>query len=363
VSEPPISFARGAPGLDLIPAPELADCAHAVAEKEGASIFAYGPSGGYGPLREWIAGRHGLEPGRVVLTVGGLLGFVLFIGEALERRPGRVLVEGPTYDRPLKLLARAGAEVVVLHMDEEGLEPDALEAELRSSASKPSFLYTIPTFQNPSGRTLSAERRRRVVEIVSEYGLPVLEDDPYCLVRFEGAAPPTLHELEGGTLVTYTSSFSKTVAPGLRTGYFVLPRAEAASFEERANSTYISPPFLPQATIFEFIERGRLEPNLEHVRGSLQDRRDAMLDALEGAFAADASWNRPEGGYFLWLDLGRSVDSSALAERGEEQGVSIVRGRDFFAGSGGESEARLAFSYEPPERIAEGIRRLAELVG
>jgi DNA-binding transcriptional MocR family regulator len=361
MAQPPISFARGAPGLDLIPAAELADCAHAVAEKEGANVFAYGPSGGYGPLREWIAARHEVAPGRVVLTIGGLLGFVLFVGEALERRPGRVLVEGPTYDRPLKLLARAGAEVVALPMDEDGVDPDALEAELRGPGAV-SFLYTIPTFQNPSGRTLSPERRRRVVAIVSEHGVPVLEDDPYGLVRFEGSAPPSLHELEGGSLVTYTSSFSKTVAPGLRVGYFVLREPEVASFEERANSTYISPPFLPQATIHEFIERGRLEPNLERVRGSLRARRDAMLEALQRSFPTTSSWNRPQGGYFLWLDFGEGVDAAALTLNGQANGVAIVPGPDFFGGFGGSTEARLAFSYEPAERISEGIERLAALL-
>jgi DNA-binding transcriptional MocR family regulator len=202
-----------------------------------------------------------------------------------------------------------------------------------------------------------------VVEIVSEHALPVLEDDPYCLVRFEGTAPPTLYELEGGDLVTYTSSFSKTVAPGLRTGYFVLPEGEASSFEARANSTYISPPFLTQATIFEFLDRGHLEPNLERVCASLRARRDAMLAALESSFPARASWNQPEGGYFLWLDLGAGADAAAVGAEGERRGVAIVPGPDFFAGVGGFTEARLAFSYEPAERIAEGIGRLAELLG
>ena len=128
----PISFARGAPAPELIPAAELADCAHAVALRDGARVFAYGPGGGYGPLREWVAGRHGVEPGRVVLTVGGLHGFVLYVAEALARRPGRVLVEGPTYDRPLKILARESAEVVPLDMDEEGLDPDALDLRARA---------------------------------------------------------------------------------------------------------------------------------------------------------------------------------------------------------------------------------------
>ena len=363
VPDSPISFARGAPAPELIPAHELAECAYAVARREGARVFSYGPGAGWEPLRGWTAERHGVSPERVVLTMGGLLGFVLYANEQLARRSGRVLVEAPSYDRTLRILAREGAEIVPLAMDDEGLDPDALEAELRRVPDPPSFLYTIPTFQNPSGRTVSTERRRRIAAVVAEHGLPVLEDDPYGLVRYEGVQQPSLHELEGGALVTYASSFSKTVAPGLRTGYFVLPEDEAGSFVGRAVSTYISPPFLAQATIAEFAERGLFEPNLERVRTGLRARRDAMLAALESHLPPGCSWSRPQGGYFLWLELdGR--DAAELAGRCEASGVAIVRGADFFpAGSGlGASAARLAFSYEPPERIAEGIERLAALL-
>ncbi len=362
--ELPISFARGAPALELIPAAELAECAYAVALREGAKVFAYGPGGGYAPLREWVAVRHGVESARVVLTVGGLQGFAFYVAEQLVRRPGRVLVEAPSYDRPLKILAREGAEIVALQMDEEGLDPDALETELRSRPDAPSFLYTIPTFQNPSGRTLPTERRRRIVEIAVASGLAVLEDDPYGLVRYEGEAPPSLHELEGGELVTHTSSFSKTAAPGLRVGYFVLPVAAAAAFEERAVSTYISPPFLAQATISEFIERGHFEPNLARVCAELRKRRDAMTRSLEASFPAGSSWSRPEGGYFLWLELPDGVATDGLVERAVPEGVAFVRGEDFFpVGSGhGLSSARLAYSYETPARITEGIERLAALL-
>jgi len=361
---PPISFARGAPAPELIPAVELADCARAAAERDGASLFAYGSGGGYEPLREWVAERHGVDPQRVVLTVGGLFGFVLFAAEALARRPGRVLVEGPTYDRPLLVLAREGVEVVSLEMDDEGLDPDALENELRRSREEASFLYTIPTFQNPSGRTLSPERRRRIADIANAHRLPVLEDDPYGLVRYEGESAPALHELIDADLVTYTSSFSKTVAPGLRTGYFVLPDGEAAAFEKRAVSMYICPPFLTQATIAEFVARGRFEPNLEHVCAELRARRDAMLGALERELPAVASWSRPRGGYFIWLDLADGASAAELATRAAEIEVAVVRGEDFFPpGSGrGTSSVRLAFSYEPAERIAEGVSRLAGLL-
>src|SRR5207237_10199997 len=149
------------------------------------------------------------------------------------------------------------------------------------SSSRPAFLYTIPTFQNPSGRTLSAERRERLVQLAAEHDLLVLEDDPYGLVRFEGQAPPTLFELDGGERVVYSSSFSKTIAPGLRVGYFILPHALGRELEALAVSTYITPVLIGQATVFEFLRRGRLEPNLVRVREVLRVRRDAMLEALE----------------------------------------------------------------------------------
>jgi DNA-binding transcriptional MocR family regulator len=358
-----ISFGRGAPAPECLPVEELADCAHAALERDGVAILSYGPGGGYPPLRGWIAERHGVEPGRVVLTNGSLQGFV-FLAQQLLRGGGRVFVEAPTYDRPLKILSSLGAEIVALPMDDEGLEPDALADEL-SRGAKPAFLYTIPTFQNPSGRTLSTERRRRIVELAREHELLVLEDDPYGLVRFEGEAPPTLFELEGGVNVAYSSSFSKTVAPGVRVGYFVLPADVAASMEAVAVSTYISPPFLTQATVHEFIRRGRFEPNLERVSGLLKARRDAMLEALEREFPDGARWSRPEGGYFLWLELPDGLRTADLVGPAQDAGVSFVAGADFFpAGTGmGESALRLAYSFVSPAEIGEGIARLAPLVG
>jgi DNA-binding transcriptional MocR family regulator len=353
-----ISFARGAPSPECIAVDLLADCARAAVER-GPDVLAYGPGGGYGPLREWLAARHGVEPARVIVTSGGLQGIAFYFTELLARRPGRVLVEAPSYDRPLKLLTQMGADVVALPMDDDGLDPDALERELR--AGRASLLYTIPTFQNPSGRTLPLERRRRVVELAAEHGLPVLEDDPYGLVRYEGEGPPSLHELEGGRLVTYASSFSKTVAPGIRVGWFVLPADLAGAVEERAVSTYISPPFLTQATVHELIARGAFEPNLERIRGLLRARRDAMLGALERELDGRATWSRPEGGYFVWADL--PADSTELLRRATDAGVTFVRGADFFPnGQGGGRSARLAFSFESPSSIEEGVSTLGSLL-
>jgi 2-aminoadipate transaminase len=356
-----VSFARGVPAPECLAVSELADCARAAIEADGPAVLSYGPGGGYAPLREWLATRHGVEPSRVIVTSGSLQGFV-FLVEQLVTPGARVLVEAPTYDRPLKILARLGAEVVPLAMDDEGLRPEALEEALAEGA-KPAFLYTIATFQNPSGRTLSEERRRRVVEIAKAHDLLVLEDDPYGLVRYEGEAPPTLFELEGGTNVIYASSFSKTIAPGVRVGYFILPAELAAQIEALAVSTYISPPFLAQATVYEFIRRGNFEPNLERVNGLLKARRDAMLEALERHMPPDATWSRPEGGYFIWLDVPSGPDSAELLAQAEAAGVTFVKGTDFFvAGGGGERSLRLAFSFVSPEEIAEGVAKLAPLL-
>jgi 2-aminoadipate transaminase len=352
-----ISFARGVPAPECLPVEELAECARAVLLADGRTILSYGSPSGYEPLRESIAERHGVERDRVFVTNGGLQGFVFF-AQRFCSRGSRVLVEHPTYDRPLKILRELGAEIVPLDMDEEGLDPDALEAALAES-TKPAFLYTIPTFQNPSGRTLSAERRQRIVELVRAHELLVLEDDPYGLVRFEGDPQPSLLELEGGEHVAYTSSFSKTVAPGARVGYFILPSDLRAELEATSTSTYITPGLLGQATVFEFIRRGNFDSNLARVRDLLRARRDAMLEALESELGAtSATWSRPQGGYFVWLDL-PGVDAAELLSRASEAGITFVPGTDF---GGAPSTMRLAYSFVSPDEIREGVPRLAALL-
>jgi DNA-binding transcriptional MocR family regulator len=345
-----ISFARGIPAPECLPVDDLADCARAALERDGKTILSYGASSGYGPLREWLAARHDVDPARIFLTNGSLQGFV-FLAQRLAVGK-RVLVERPTYDRPLKILREIGADVVGLHCDDEGLDPDALEAALKNG-EKPAFVYLIPTFQNPSGRTLSEERRRRIAELAREHEVLVLEDDPYSLVRFEGEPLPSVFELSGGE-IAYSSSFSKTIAPGLRVGWFVLPEPLARDVELTANGTYIGPVLLGQAAAHEFVTRGLFEPNLERVRGLLGKRRDAMLAALDRDLP-EIRITRPEGGYFLWAELG-GVDATELLARAEAAGVTFVKGTDF---DGEPDTLRLAYSFVSVDEIAEGVSRLA----
>ncbi len=353
------SFARGNPSPDILPVAQLAECAQAVLAREGREILNYGPAAGYGPLREWIAAQHRVETARVLLSTGSLQGFNFVIRHLLAGGGGAV-VEAPSYDRTIKALRSIGAEVESVPLGDDGLDLGRLEAMLAFDPP-PGLFYTIPTFQNPSGRTLPLEQRRALAELAAAGKVLVYEDDPYRLVRYSGEELPSVFALAGGEGVIFSSSFSKTAAPGLRVGYLILPPSMVANVADIAAQTYIGPPLLPQAMLLEFIERGYFEPNLDRVRAELRARRDAMLEALAAEMPEGAHWSRPEGGYFLWLDLPRGVGCDVLAAKGLEAGVETVRGTDFYAGPGGEESIRLAFSFVSTDEIREGVRRLGAL--
>ena len=348
-----IAFTRGVPTPEALPTAEIADCARAAVERDGKTILNYGPVGGYGPLRDWVAERHGVGTNQVFVTNGSLQSLSLIAGVLVD--PGaRVVVEGPTYDRALHIIARHDGEPVPAPMDEDGLDPDTLELDGAA------FLYTIPTFQNPSGRTLSLERRRRLAELAREGRVLIVEDDPYSLVRYEGERLPSIFELAEGEGVVYSFSFSKIAAPGLRVGYLLGPAELIGRLEALAVPTYLTPSLLPQATAHEFVSRGLLEPNIERVVGLLRERRDAMLEAFERELPEGATWSRPAGGYFTWLDFPEGTDTADVVARGQEYGVTFVSGSDFFPpGRGGERSARLAYSFVSTAEIRDGVARLA----
>jgi Transcriptional regulators containing a DNA-binding HTH domain and an aminotransferase domain (MocR family) and their eukaryotic orthologs len=265
-----------------------------------------------------------------------------------------VLVEAPTYDRPLKILAAHGVEISPVAMDDEGLDPSALEQALGSGreAGVPLHDPDLPEPERANAQHRAAAPPRRACARARPARTRGRSLWPRPL---RGHAPPTLFELEGGELVTYSSSFSKTIAPGLRVGYFVLPAALERELEALAVSTYITPVLLGQATVFEFLRRGNFEPNLERVRSLLGARRDAMLEALEAELPG-ARWSHPEGGYFIWLELPEGTDTTALLGPAGEAGVTYVPGPDF---GGAPNTARLAFSFVSLDEIREGVRRLA----
>jgi len=347
-----ISFAEGAPAPELLPLEELADCAGTVLAREGKSILSYGAGAGYPPLRELIGEWFGVHPGRVLLTNGGLQAL-----DMLARKLGRgapLVCEWPSYDRAYKLFLRAGAAIMSATVDDQGVDPNSVEVALVGQM-KISFIYLNPTFQNPTGTTLTEERRRKVVEIANRRGFLLVEDDPFSLVRFEGERLPALFDYTGKASV-YMSSFSQTIAPGLRVGFTILPDALADPIAAAATDTYITPVQLGQAVVCEFIRRGSFEPNLRRMNEQLQLRRDAMLAALDKHFAG-ATWVKPEGGYFIWLGLPAGTDCGEVLARAE--GVTAVPGTEFTAGI---NHMRLAFSFAAPDEIDEGIRRLAAAV-
>jgi 2-aminoadipate transaminase len=355
-----ISFARGIPGPDLLPIEEFGDCAKAALERDGATALNYGPPLGYLPLRRWIADRHDVDVERVMITNGSLQAFN-FIARHHVHAGTKVFVEAPCYDRSLQILRRLGAEVESVPLSEDGMDLDALEEAL-AATDGPALVYTIPTFQNPSGRTLSEPNRHRLLELARSRGVTILEDDPYGLLRFAGQGLPRLFELAGGDGVMFLSSFSKTVAPGIRVGYAILPEELMGAMQTLVFENYVSPVMFVEAKLYEFASRGSFDPNVEAIQEGLHARRDAMIAALARELPEGTSWNEPDGGYFLWVELPGGLSAESLLAQADEVGVAFIKGPDFFFHGGGESAMRLAFSYERPEAIDEGISRLGRLV-
>ena len=350
-----ISFARGAPSPDLLPLEELADCAQTALARDGRTILSYGSGAGYTPLRELIASWFDVHPSRVLLTNGRLDGLSLL---ARKRLPGRsVLAEYPIHDRAERVFLDAGASLISVPVGEQGMVTEELQNTL-GQYMRPALVYVIPNFHNPTGWTTPVEARRRIVDLVITQNMVqteqilLLEDDTYALTRFEGERQPALFDVSGGRSL-YSSSFSATVAPGLRVGFFVLPEELADELTELAVSTYITPVLLAQATVYEFLSRGSLEEHLARLRDGLRTRRDAMLAALAKHFP-DATWSRPEGGFFIWLQLPGHPDGRELLKRA--QGVTACDGTRFGAVS---SALRLSFAFAPPDELEAGVERLA----
>ncbi|HSZ15139.1 MAG TPA: PLP-dependent aminotransferase family protein [Solirubrobacteraceae bacterium] len=355
---PTISFARGAPSLDIVDVDGLRDAAVRAFESDPAGTTAYGTSVGYPRLRSWIADRHGVEPERVLVTNGSMQADA-FLFEQLVRSGDEVIVERPTYDRTLLSLRGRGARVHAVELEPDGIDTDAL-AELlsaRGGAAQPTLAHIIPNFQNPAGYTLSFEKRRELLRLAAEHGFMVFEDDPYVELRFSGETLPTMLSMDPERVV-YASSFSKTVCPGIRVGYLVGPPELIAAIGQLATNTYISPNMVAQSIVYEFCASGAIERSIETVKAALHERAQALAGALRSELA-EAEFVVPQGGYFMWVTLPEGTDVNALFAAAAERGVSFVKGTDFLL-EGGENTLRLAYSGVTPEQIAAGIARLAD---
>ena len=348
-----ISFARGAPSLDIVDVDGLREAAQRAFDNDPGGTVAYGTSVGYVPLREWIAERHGVEPEQVLVTNGSMQADA-FLFELLVEPGDPVVVERPTYDRTLLSLRKRGAEIHMVELETDGIDVDAIAA----LEAAPKLAHIIPNFQNPAGYTLSEAKRAQLLGLAAERDFTIFEDDPYVAIRFEGDTLPTMLERDDAGKVVYASSFSKTVCPGIRVGYLVGPQAVIKQVQSLATNTYISPNMVAQSIVNEFCRSGRLESAIETVKDALRARRDALVEALESELP-DARFTPPQGGYFMWVELPEGTDVAALEAAAKERDVVFVKGTDFLL-EGGENTLRLAFSGVTPDEIGEGVRRLAD---
>ncbi len=355
-----ISFARGAPSLDIIDVAGLKAAANRAFDIDPVAVTGYGPAAGYGPLREWIANRHGVDVEQVLITNGSLQADA-FLFEHLVKPGDEVVVERPTYDRTLLNLKNMGAKIHQVPLDSDGLDVEELR-QLLESGLRPKLAHIIPNFQNPAGVTLSLERRQHLIALAREYEFTIFEDDPYVDLRFRGHSVPSLLSLDDAAAPTVVAagSFTKTVCPGVRVGYLVGPASTIGDIAKRAVNTYISPNMLSEVTVHQFCASGDLERSIETVRRALEERAGLLAKALRREIPG-CEFHEPDGGYFLWVELPGDVEVDRLAPAAAARGVAVVKGSDFLL-EGGRHALRLAFSAVTADQVDEGVRRLVAAI-
>ena len=350
-----ISFARGAPSVDIVDVAGLSAAAERAFSSDPAGLTGYGTAVGYPPLRAWIAERHGVDPKQVLVTNGSMQADA-FLFDTLVGAGDTVIVERPTYDRTLLSLRGRGADVRMVELETDGIDTAAVD-RLLSAGAQVKLAHIIPNFQNPAGYTLSAAKRTKLLELARAHNFTIFEDDPYVALRFEGESLPTMLSADAEHVV-YASSFSKTVCPGIRVGYLVGPEALIADITKLATNTYISPNMVAQGIVYEFAKSGAIDTSIETVRNALRERAQTLCSALS-EHLPDAKFVAPQGGYFLWVDLPKGSDVAAMHTAAADRGVQFVKGTDFLL-EGGESSLRLAYSGVTPAQIRDGVARLAQ---
>ncbi|MGH3681054.1 MAG: PLP-dependent aminotransferase family protein [Natronosporangium sp.] len=367
-----VSLAGGAPYVSALPLDAVGEMLRRQVVDHGATSLQYGIGQGTLELRERICevmalsgidGELGASPEDVVVTVGGQQAIDLVARLFLD--PGDVvLAEGPTYVGALGAFQAAQARVVHVTMDDDGLVPEALAAaiaEVAAAGRRAKFLYTIPTYQNPAGVTLTEPRRERVLDICEQAGLLVVEDDPYGQLGFEGEAPAPLRARRRDGIF-YLSTFSKTFAPGFRVGWVLAPHAVREKLVIASEAQILCPSAFAQAAVTGYLSSMPWREQLKAYREIYRDRRDALLAALDAQMPEGTRWTRPGGGLFVWATLPGGLDAKAMVPRALGARVAYVPGTGFYADGAGTANLRLNFSFSAPDRIREGVRRLAGVV-
>lgn len=359
-----ISFAGGLPAADLFPLKRIAEATTQILHEHGAQALQYSTTEGYLPLREWIAGRMpGVTPDNVQIVSGSQQGLDI-LGKVLIDPGSRVLVEAPTYLGALSAFNPYEPEYVSVSMDDEGLELDALEAALQAHSIK--FMYVLPTFQNPSGRLMGLERRRAIVKLARKYQTPILEDDAYAELYFDGRPLPTLYALDqelGGGNVVYLSTASKTLAPGLRVAWVVGPQPVIQKITFAKQGADLHSPTLNQMLVYQLVQdEPWYQAQIGRIRQTYQTRCNWMLLALQKYMPEDVGWIVPKGGMFFWLRAPAGLDSLKLLKEAVEEKTAFVPGQPFYADGSGQNTLRLSYSSASHEQIEEGLKRLGRAV-
>ena len=366
-----ISFGGGLPAPDVFPVEAFRRACIYVLENESATALQYGSTEGYTPLREMIA-RHTKNLGinvsleNILITTGSQQALDL-LGKIFINRGDRILVESPTYLGALQAWNAYGAEYVTVPMDEHGMITEALEEALRIG---PKFIYALPNFQNPTGNTLSLERRHELVRLADQYGVPIIEDDPYGQLRYEGEDLPSIDLIDSETRVKngsytgnviYLSTFSKTLAPGLRLAWVIAPETVIRKMTLAKQGTDLHTSTFNQVVAHEVSQHGFLDNHVKVIQKVYRERRDVMLEALEQQMPEGVKWTHPEGGLFLWATLPEKLNTSELMASAIAEKVSYVPGESFHPNGGGTNTMRLNFSCMKPEKIEEGVVRLGKV--
>ena len=358
-----ISFAGGLPSADSFPVEELKEITARVFEKQGTRILQYGTTEGYDPLREfivsWVKG-YGIQTQHDnVLIISGSSQGIDLIAKSFLNSGDYVAVENPTFLSAIQTFSGYQAKILPLDIDDEGLIIEGLEEKLQKY--KPKLLYVIPHFQNPTGRTMSLERRKRLMEIINKTETIIIEDDPYVELRYEGEVLLSLKSFDQRNQVVYLGSFSKTVSPGLRVGYAVADREILRKMIicKQANDLHTSN--LSQVLVHEFAVAG-LTKHIKKINSGYKIKRDCMLDTLKKYFDDHLHWTKPQGGLFIWLTLPEEMDAQELLKRSVEKKVAFIPGFPFFSYGGGANTLRLNFSNATLENIEIGLKRLSEII-
>jgi 2-aminoadipate transaminase len=352
-----VSFAGGLPAPNLFPHERIAQAAQTVLTQQGAAALQYGTSEGYTPLREWVAQSLKVSLEQVQIVSGSQQGLDI-IAKIFLDAGDKVVVAEPTYLGALRTFDVYEAQYLPVTCDDEGMLPEALEAALKQS---PKLIYAIPNFDNPTGISMSLERRQQLVTLARKYGVPIYEDNPYGELRFEGDELPNLFEL-APDIVVYGGTFSKIMVPGFRLGWIVAQADVIDACVRAKQAADLHTATFTQMIAHEVTKDGFMAEQIVKVRAYYHQQRNLMISAIEKNFPEDVHFTRPTGGMFLWVTLPQGNDTLKLLEQAVKRGVAYVPGEPFYANGGGLNTLRLSYSIATPQQVEQGIASLGELL-